>query len=305
MELTELPESLLVLGGGYVGLEQAQVFAELGSQVTLLTRSRLASHEEPEVAPALAAALEARGIRVVEHATVSTLTRDPVDALVTAKATVGGAAETFRGQHVLAALGRRPVTNGLHLDAMGISTGARGEVPVDPGLRTSNPRIWAAGDVTAHHDFVYVAAAHGALAVDNAFTGSHRQIDYRHLPRVVFTNPAIAAVGATEEQAAAAGIPANSRLLPLEHVPRARVNRDTRGFVKVVAHAHTGRILGITAVASEAGELAAAGGYILEAGMTVSQVANLWCPYLTMTEGIKLACQSFTTDISQLSCCAA
>jgi mercuric reductase len=114
----------------------------------------------------------------------------------------------------------------------------------------------------------------------------------------------VGAAGMTEEQVLAAGIRCDCRVLPLAYVPRALVNRDTRGFIKVVADADTGRILGLTAVAKDAGELAATGVYLLEAGMSIEQVARSWAPYLTMAEGIKIACQSFTTDISKLSCCA-
>jgi pyruvate/2-oxoglutarate dehydrogenase complex dihydrolipoamide dehydrogenase (E3) component len=123
-----------------------------------------------------------------------------------------------------------------------------------------------------------VAGAHGALAVENAFTGAARRIDYRHLPRVTFTTPNIAAVGMTDAQATAADIRCECRVLPLAYVPRALVNRDTRGLVKIVADADTGRIVGVSAVAQAAGELAAAATYILAAGMTVDQVANLWWP---------------------------
>ncbi len=140
--------------------------------------------------------------------------------------------------------------------------------------------------------------------VDSAFTGTAHQLAYTHLPRVTFTTPNIGAVGMTEQQAVDAGIRCDCRVLPLEYVPRALVNRDTRGFIKVVADLGTDRIVGITAVAEAAGELAAAGVYMLQAQLTVHQVAHLWCPYLTMAEGIKIACQSFTTDVSKLSCCA-
>ena len=109
----------------------------------------------------------------------------------------------------------------------------------------------------------------------------------------------------TDKQANEAGIRCECRVLPLEYVPRALVNRDTRGFIKIVADADTRKIVGITAVAKDAGDLAAAGVYILEAGMTVDQVAAMWSPYLTMTEDIKIAAQSYDTDITKLSCCAA
>jgi len=304
MELDEVPESLLVVGGGYVALEQAQLFARLGSKVTMLVRSRLASAEEPEASRALAAVFADEGIRVVLRATVTAVRTDATGGVI-ATAMVDGGQEELRGSKLLVATGRRPATDGLNLAAVGVEVGANGEVLVDRTLASSNPRIWAAGDVTGHRQFVYVAANHGSLVVENAFNNAGREVDYRHLPRVTFTSPALAAVGMTDKQANQSGIRCQCGVVPLEYIPRALVNRDTRGFIKIVADHDTGRIVGITAVAKDAGEIAAAGVYILEAGMTVDQVAHMWSPYLTMAEGIKIAAQSFNTDITKLSCCAA
>lgn len=305
MELEEVPESLLVIGGGYVALEQAQLFARLGSKVTMLVRSRLASAEEPEASRTLMGVFADEGIRVVRRAAVSSVRTDPASGGVVVTATVSGGEQEFRAARLLVATGRRPVTEGLNLAAVGVKTGDGGEILVNNRLNSSNERIWAAGDVTGHREFVYVAASHGTLVVENAFNQAGREVDYRHLPRVTFTSPALAAVGMTDLEANEAGIRCECRVLPLEYVPRALVNRDTRGFIKIVADADTGRIVGITAVAKDAGDLAAAGVYILEAGMTVDQVANLWSPYLTMAEGLKITAQSYKTDISKLSCCAA
>lgn len=305
MELDEVPESLLVLGGGYVALEQAQLFARLGSKVTMIVRSRLASGEEPEASRALMGVFADEGIRVLRKSTLSSVHTDATTGEVVALVSGIGGREEIRGSKLLVATGRRPVTDELNLGAVEVTTGENGEVVVDSRLASANARIWAAGDVTGHPEFVYVAASHGALVVDNAFSDVGREVDYRHLPRVTFTTPNLAAVGMTDKQARDAGIVCECRVLPLEYVPRALVNRDTRGFIKVVADARTGQIHGITAVAQNAGEIAAAAVYIVSAGMTVTQVANLWSPYLTMAEGIKIACQSFTTDVSKLSCCAA
>jgi mercuric reductase len=304
MELEEVPESMLVVGGGYVAIEQAQLFSRLGTKVTMLVRSRLASAEEPEAARALMSAFSDEGIRVVRRATIRSVGPDAATGEIQAIADVAGAKEEFRASRLLMATGRRPVTHGLNLQSVGVQTGDTGEVVVGATLASTNPRIWAAGDVTGHREFVYVASAHGALVAENAFTGAGREVDYRHLPRVAFTSPAMAAVGMTDKEARSIGISCECRVLPLEYVPRALVNRDTRGFIKLVAETGTGRILGLTAVGKEAGDIAAAGVYILAAGMTVEQVANLWSPYLTMAEGIKIAAQSYTTDISRLSCCA-
>ncbi|MDA8063517.1 MAG: mercuric reductase, partial [Actinomycetota bacterium] len=136
-------------------------------------------------------------------------------------------------------------------------------------------------------------------------SGAGRSLDYRHLPRVTFTSPNLASVGLTDAQARAAGIACTCRVLPLCYVPRAIVNRDTRGVVKIVAEAETGKVVGVHMAADGAGDAILAATYALEAGMTVEQLATTWTPYLTMAEGIKLAAQSFTTDVAKLSCCAA
>ncbi|MGH2845501.1 MAG: mercury(II) reductase, partial [Thermoleophilaceae bacterium] len=172
-------------------------------------------------------------------------------------------------------------------------------------LRSDNPRIWAAGDVTGHPQFVYVAAAHGTLVADNALDGAARTVDYRYLPRVTFTSPALASVGLTDAEAGEQGIACHCRVLPLERVPRALVNRDTHGVIKLVAERGTGRLLGAHVAADGAGDLIAVAGYALAGGMTVHQLASQWSPYLTMAEGLKLAAQAFTRDITKLSCCAA
>lgn len=129
-------------------------------------------------------------------------------------------------------------------------------------------------------------------------------LDYQHLPRVTFTSPAIASAGLTDTEAAERGIACECRVLPLTYVPRALVNRDTHGVIKLVAERGTGRLLGAHAVAKGAGDVIATAVYALANEMTVDQMAGLWCPYLTMSEGLKLAAQSFSRDVSRLSCCA-
>ena len=203
------------------------------------------------------------------------------------------------------ATGRRPVTAALDLPEVGVKLGDHGQVVVDEHLQTANPQIWAAGDVTGHPQFVYVAGAHGALVVDNAFHGADRTLDYHHLPRVTFTGPSIAAAGLTDAQAREQGFDCECRVLPLQHLPRALVNRDTRGLIKLVAERGTGRLLGAHVLADGAGDVIATAVYALHQQMTVYEMAGLWCPYLTMAEGLKLAAQTFTRDVSKLSCCAA
>ncbi len=206
---------------------------------------------------------------------------------------------------VLVAAGRTPRVEALNLEAAGVKVDGDGFVVVDEELRTSNPRVFAAGDVTGAPQYVYVAAAQGNLAAGNAVAGEHRRMDYTGLPSVIFTDPSLAGAGMTEAEAEAAGHEVESRVLELENVPRALANRDTRGAVKVVADATTGKVLGVHAVAEGAGELMLAATYAVKFGLTVDDLADTWAPYLTMSEALKLVAQSFKGDVKKLSCCAA
>lgn len=306
MELDRLPESMVVVGGSAVGLEQAQLFARLGTSVTVIEAlERLAPFEEPEISAALEDVLTDEGITVHTSAALASVRRDETGCTVTTTTGSGdGTGIELHAEQLLIATGRLPVTTGLNLETVGVKTGPRGEVVVDEHLRTTTDRIWAAGDVTGHPQFVYVAAAHGTLVADNTLTGRMRTLDYTALPRVTFTSPAIASVGMTDAQAAERGIPCDCRTLPLRYVPRALANRDTRGLVKLVTDACTGRLLGAHVLADGAGDLITAATYAITAGLTVDQLAHTWHPYLTMAEGLRLAAQTFTSDVAKLSCCA-
>ncbi|QIY99185.1 mercury(II) reductase [Streptomyces sp. S1D4-11] len=304
MELHALPRSLVVVGGNAVGLEQAQLFAHLGTTVTVTEAlDRLAPFEEPEVSATIESVFRDEGIAVHTGATLTAVLTRGGDNVARVR-TSDGIERELCAERLLVATGRRPVTAGLGLERLGVKTGTRGEAVVDEHLRTSHPRIWAAGDVTGGPQFVYVAAAQGTLAAENALNGAARTPDYAALPRVTFTSPAIAAVGLTEAQAIAAGLRCDCRTLDLAYVPRALVNRDARGLVKMVAEAGTGRLLGVHAMADGAGDLITAATYAIAARMTVDQLAHTWAPYLTMAEALKLAAQTFTADVAKLSCCA-
>jgi mercuric reductase len=304
MELEELPASMIVVGGNAVGLEQAQLFARLGVEVTVIEAlERIAPFEEPEISLALADVFASEGVKVRTGTTSTRVQRDGTGYTVTAEH--DRTAIRLHAEQLLMATGRRPVTAHLNLDQVGVKTGSRGEVAVDESLHTSNKRIWAAGDVTGGAQFVYVAAAQGTLMADNAFTNADRTLDYTALPRVTFTSPPVASVGMTDAEVIEAGMQCDCRTLPLAYVPRAIVNRDTNGLIKFVADADTGRILGVHALAEGAGDLITAAGYAITAGLTVTQVAQSWAPYLTMSEALKLAAQTYTTDVTKLSCCAA
>lgn len=294
MELTELPKSLLVVGGGYVGLEQAQLFAGLGTAVTLV--GRVAPHTEPELADVLRAALARSGITVVEQRAVQV----EADGAGVAVTTADG--QRLVAARLLVATGRTANTAALDLPAAGIRTDERGFVAVDAQQRTSNPRVWAAGDVSGAPQYVYVAAATGRAAALNAL-GEASTVDFAGLPAVTFTRPQVASAGLTEAQAMAAGHACDCRVLDARDIPRALANADTLGALKVVADAGTGKVLGVHAALEGAGEVMLAATYAIRAGMTVDDVAGTWAPYLTMGEGLRIAAGLFRSD-KPTSCCA-
>ncbi len=207
-----------------------------------------------------------QGIEVVTSAKVTRVEGGETKTVV---AEVGGQERRFPAAEVLVATGRRPVLDGLDIDKAGIQRDERGNLVLDDELRTTNSKVFAAGDVTGAPQFVYVAATQGTLAADNAVSNAGRKMDYKALPRVTFTTPNIAAVGLTDAQAQEQGYECESRVLELQDVPRAIVNLDTRGAIKIVAERGTGKILGVHAIAANAGDIILAGVYAVKFGLTV------------------------------------
>ncbi len=304
LELTEVPKRLVVVGANAVGLELGQFFLHVGAEVTFVdVAARIAPFEEPEVSDALGSVLLAEGASIYTSAQVLGVERSDDHVDVTVR--VGKRQFGLVADKVLVATGRRPNTGGLGLEAAGVEVDERGAVVVDEELRTTNPRVFAAGDVTGGPQFVYVAAYEGALAVDNALLGAGRRTDFTGLPRVTFTTPQAAGAGLTEAQAREGGFEVETSVLPLDAVPRALVNHDTRGLVKLVAEATSGRLLGASVLAEGAGDVIQAAVLAIRHGITTAELAATFHPYLTMAEGLKLASQTFSRDVERLSCCAA
>ncbi len=292
-----IPPRLAVIGSSVVAVELAQAFARLGSQVTILARSTLFFREDPAIGEALTAAFRDEGITVLTHTQASAVAHaDSVFTLTTAQGRI-------QAERLLIATGRSPNTQDLNLAAAGVKLDAHGAIAVNEHLRTNMPHIFAAGDCTDQPQFVYVAAAGGTRAAINML-GGDAELDLSAMPAVVFTEPQVATVGLSEAEAHLRNIETDSRALSLENVPRALANFETRGFIKLVADAGSGRLLGVQAVAAEAGELIQAAALAIRNRMTVQELADQLFPYLTMVEGLKLAAQTFTKDVSQLSCCA-
>lgn len=302
-ELEKLPKSLIVLGGRAVALEIAQLFLRFGSKVTMLQRSkRILPQEGPDLTEALAGYLSSEGMKIVKGVSLDSVIRD--GGQVTVKARVDGKVAEFKAEHILVALGRKPNTDGLGLEEVGISLNKDHSLGVDDYLQTNITGVFGAGDVVGPYQFVYTAAYEGKLAAENALTGPKRKRNYRALPWVVFTDPQVAGVGLDENQAKEQGIEPEASVLPLNKVPRSVAARDTRGFIKLIRNKVNDKIIGARILAPEGSELLMEIGLAIKYGVTAEEIASSFHPYLTLSEGVKLAALGFEKDIDKLSCCA-
>ncbi len=303
MEASELPRRLAVLGGRYVALELGQMFARLGSRVTLVQRSaQILPEEDADLASALVGYLAEEGVEVLTGRQVSRVHRDGGGHRIEMHR--DGLAEEIRADAVLSALGRAPNAQGLGLEGVGVAFDSCGAIAVQHDLETSVSGIYAAGDVIGEPRHVYAAAYEGALAAENALTGAGTPRDYTAIPWVIFTDPQLAGVGLNEREAAAAGIAVDVSVLPLSQVARALVARDTRGFVKLLRARGGDRLVGARILAPEGGEQVVEASLMIRFGLPVSGVARHFHPYLTQGEAVKLAALGFDRDVAKLSCCA-
>jgi len=302
LNLPERPESLLVIGGGYIGCELAQLFARLGSQVTLVTRSRLLPESEPEVSAALTGYLRDEGITVWAGLAYREIQQTAEGAALTVD--VDGHIERLAAGQVLVATGRKPNTDGLGLTDSGIALDGQGAIMIDDQMRTSRLGVYAAGDVANRDAFVYMAAHGAKVAARNALNNDESSYDNRAMPWVLFTDPQVAGVGLTETVARVAGYEVRTSIINLDQVPRALAARDTRGLIKLVADARTNVLLGGQILAPEGADAIQTLALAIKHGMTAAALAETLFPYLTTVEGLKLAALGFDTDVARLSCCA-
>ncbi len=302
-ELETLPSSLIVLGGRHIALECAQMFARLGSRVTILQRSaHILPTEEAELTRELTALLEEEGVEVVTDVQAQQVRREGQGVVVEAE--VGGERKTFRAEHLLLATGRRGNTDGMALENTGIHPDRRGFIATDEHLRAGTEGVYAAGDVTGSDLYVYVAAYEGGLAAENAIRGTDNCRDVTPLPWVIFTNPQVCGVGLDEGEAREQGFEVDVAKLPMSHVPRRIVAHDTRGFFKLVRDRATDKLLGARILAPEGSELLMELTLAIRFRMPVEQLKECFHPYLTLGEAVKLALLAFDRDVRRLSCCA-
>ena len=304
--LTELPASLIVLGGGYIAVELAQMFSRLGSRVTIVARSGLLSGYEPDLGQTLADAFTAEGIELLTEARADHVRGDPRGVELAVEQ--AGAGRVVRAARLLVATGRTPNTDTLGLDRAGIKIDGDGFVPVDAQLRTSQPHVWAAGDVIGRQHRSQMAtpvgARQGRIVADNAFADAARAFDGSVIPRAIFTDPPIAVVGETEAEVRARHYPAVAATTPLLYVPRAGAVHKTTGFVKFIASTIDERVLGVHIIGEAAPEIIHEAAMAMKFKATLADFVDLIHVYPTMSEALKIGAQAFSRDVTKLSCCA-
>lgn len=307
MELDRLPASMLVVGAGSVGLELGQAFQRFGVRVVVVEAlDRILPTESPEVSAVLERALAAEGM---EFHTATRVTRaERTSTGVRLEVTQGSLVGYLDAEQLLVATGRVPNVEQLGVTAADVRTDARGYVTTDAYMRTSNPRIFAAGDVTGGPAYVYVAALEGGIAAQAALSdivgAEPLPADLDTVPRVTFTDPQVAAVGFTAPAARAAGLVVEETTLPVEHLPRAAVSYRRQGMIMLVAESGTDRLLGAQVVSPNAGDVIGEAVLAVRFGLTTQDLVSTLHAYLTWGEGFKLAAQTFTKDVAKLSCCA-
>lgn len=303
-ELEQQPQSLTILGAGYIALEIAQAYQRMGTKVTIIQRSQsILSKETKDITDELEKHLSDEGINFLTGTTINKVWKEGVNIKIS-YTTQTGETEALESSHIVIATGTKGNTFDLGLEKTGIEITERGLIKVDELLKTSAEDIFAIGDVTTNPPFVYTAAYEGGKAVINAFKAHHKEADFSVLPWVVFTDPQVAGVGIDEREAEEKGIPHQVTVFYLKDIPRSIVALDTRGFIKLIRNPENDLLLGARIVAPEGGELLMQLSLMIKYRIPLKEIIGMFHPYLTLSEGVKLAAMSFTTDVKKMSCCA-
>ena len=291
LELTELPESMLVLGGGAVGLELGQAFARFGSRVTVVDAlERISPKSDGDASAELQGALEDEGIEVVTNTFVSKARRENGEVVATLAPRDGSAPRDVRAAQILLASGRVPNVEELDLARVGVERSKLGVV-VDDRMRTNVDGIWAAGDVTGVLQFTPIAQYQARVAIDDMFSANGARADYSALPTAIFTDPELAGIGLSEEEAAEQGLDFETATHPLSSVTRATYTNTKRGLFKLVFERGTRRLLGVHVVARGASDIVAGLAVAMRLGATVDDLALAHHAYPTLAEGVKSAAE--------------
>lgn len=304
-DLENKPESLTIMGAGYIGLEIAMAYNRLGVTVRIIEfTDRVLRRQTPDISEELEKQMRSEGIEILPNFRAVKFEKSGADTIIYCKCPDGSVTKLVEPGRIVVVSGITPNTKRLGLQNIGIHLTEKGHIVVNEKMETNVPNVYSAGDVTSTPAFVYTAAHEGKVAVENAFAGAERKVDYSSLPWVVFTDPQVAGAGLDEVQAEAQGIPFEVSKLPLSEVPRSIAARDTRGFIKLIRNTETDKLIGARVVAPEGGELIQQLSMAIKYGITVTELAQGLYPYLTLGEGIKLAAIGFGKDVSKLSCCA-
>ena len=291
LELTELPESMLVLGGGAVGLELGQAFARFGARITIVDAvDRIAFRDDREGAAELAAALEDEGIEIVLNTFVKSVRQHGSDVIATLAPRDGGGQRELRVAQILLAAGRVPNVEELALERAGIEQTKTG-IKVDGRLRTTAEGVWAAGDVTGLAQFTPVAQYQARLAVQHMYAGDAPEADYSNLPTAIFTDPELAGIGLTEDEARDEGLEFDVVKHALAGVTRAQYTDSKRGLYKIIFETGSRRVVGVHVVNRAASEIVQGLALPLKLGVTVDDLANVHHTYPSLGEGLKAAAE--------------
>src|SRR5277367_776604 len=284
MELQAVPEHLLVLGGGYIGLEFGQIFRRFGSRVTIIHNGeRILPREDLDITAALQKALEAEGI--VFRLNTKTKRVENRNGAIALTLESAGSSETLQGSHLLVATGRKPNTDELGLEAAGVLTDARGYIKVNGRMETNVPGVWALGDVKGGPAFTHISYNDFQIAYANIVEGKNLSIENRYLPYALFTDPQLGRVGITETEARAAGRKFKMGTFPMTSVSRAIERDETAGLMKIIVDAPTDRILGAAILGSEGGETVQILGAMILAGAPYTVLKGAVYIHPTMAEG--------------------
>ncbi|MCR9228936.1 MAG: mercury(II) reductase [Flavobacteriaceae bacterium] len=304
-DLEEKPESLTIMGAGYIGLEIAMAYNRLGVKLRIIEfTDRPLRSQTKDITDVLVEQMKSEGIEILPNFRAFKFEKKGNDTIIHCNCPDGSTTQIVEKGHIVVATGTKPNTSKLGLENIGLKLTVSGHIIVNEKMETNISNIYAAGDVTITPAFVYTAATEGSTAVHNAFSSTKTSIDYSSLPWVVFTDPQIAGAGIDEIEAEKKEIPFEVSKLDLIHVPRALAAQDTRGFIKLIRNTETDKLIGARVVAPEGGELIQQLSMAIKFGITVKDLAESFYPYLTLGESVKLAAITFGKDVSKLSCCA-
>lgn len=309
LSLKKLPKSMIILGGGPLGLEFAQIYNRFGTKVTVLqSADKIADREEPELAGFLREKLEAEGVAIYTSAKTKGVKQE--NGLIKVAVEVNGKEINVKAEKILVATGVRANTQSLNLDGVGIRVGEKGGVATNEFLQTDFPHIFAAGDVIDQSDgeinpkLETVAGREGFVAASNLLENKGLKMDFRSTPHAIFTDPPLASVGLTDAQIIKqTGLACSCRTLNLNLVPKAHILEAADGLIKMAIDSKTEEVVGIHMAGARADEIISMAGFIIKNRMKLDDIIENTFIFPTMAESIKWVAQSFRKDVSKLSCC--